>query len=166
MQPMRLAVLPILALSIVLAACSNAPGKIQGDVYLAEDVDDIKNLAGTTIHLVWEGERASTQIDSALGGICPTRNGAMSTPAAREQAWRERARILRERTVRTVATDARARFAVDSVPPGRYRLWADTVVDGDRWTWLHRVRMNPGDSVEADLNNGNHDDNPFRCVRF
>ena len=163
---MRLAVLPILAVSIVLAACSKAPGKIQGDVYLAEDLDDITNLAGATIHLVWEGERASTQIDSALGAVCPTREGAMSTPAARERAWRERERILRARIVRTTASDARARFAIDSVPPGRYRLWADTVVDGDHWTWLHRVRMDPGDSVEADLNNGNHDDNPFRCIRF
>lgn len=163
MRPAALALLTVLSL---LAACDSSPGKIRGDMYLVEDLDREVNLAGATVRLVWEGERASTQIDSALGAICPTRGGATPTEVEWEEARRARARILQAATRQTTVTDARARFAFDSVPVGRWRLWADTVVGTTRWTWLHRVRINPGDSVEADLSNANNDDNPFRCLDF
>jgi hypothetical protein len=155
------------AVAIVLAAaCDSSPGKIRGDMYLVEDLDKETSLSGATVRLVWEGERFSTQIDSALGRICPTRGDPTPSAAEWEAARQARARILQAATRQTTVSDARARFAFDSVPPGRYRLWADTVVGTTRWTWLHRVRVNPGDSVEADLSNANNDDNPFRCLDF
>ena len=154
------------AVLALLSACDSSPGKIRGDVYLVEDLDKETNLAGATIRLVWEGERFSTQIDSALGRICPTRGDSTPSDADWQAARQARARILQAATRQTTVTDAQARFAFDSVPPGRYRLWADTVVGTTRWTWLYRVRVDPGDSIEADLSNANNDDNPFRCLDF
>lgn len=78
--------------------------------------------------------------------------------AAQEQAWRERERILSAQARRTVTTGAQAEFALDSVPPGRYRLWADTTVGGARWTWLHPVTVRPGDTLRVALSNANSDE--------
>lgn len=140
-----------------LAACGEpAPGTVVGDVFLAEDIGYEVNLAGLPVHLLED----EAEVDSALARICPEEAGI--SPA---EAWRERARILGARAVRVDTTDAGARFAMDSVPPGRYLLWADTTVDATHWSWLHPVRVPPGDTVRANLTNANPDENPFRCGR-
>ncbi|MBW3631141.1 MAG: hypothetical protein KY464_17860, partial [Gemmatimonadetes bacterium] len=64
---------------------------------------------------------------------------------------------------RTVRTGPRAEFAIDSIEPGEYRLWADTVIDAEHWTWLEPVAIEAGDSIRLNLTNANVDENPFRC---
>ncbi len=143
------------------ASCGNPqPGTIVGDMFLAEDLSRQINLAGAPVHLLPH----EAALDSALARICPNRRGAAApSRAAQEQAWRKRERILSAQARRTVTTGAQAEFALDSVPPGRYRLWADTTVGGARWTWLHPVTVRPGDTLRVALSNANSDEDPFRC---
>lgn len=166
MRLLPLKLLPIFALVALTAGCGGrGPGVVQGDAYLAEDIGREVNLAGLTVRLVEAGEKA--ELDSLLAReACPSRTGAAAPGAeaqARERAWRERARILGARTVRTVTSNRGAQFVFDSVPPGRYRLWADTVVDSTRWTWLQPLRVRGGDTIRTNLSNANPDENPFRC---
>ena len=151
-----------LALSPLLTACEgSSPGTIVGDVFLAEGLGREINVARLPLHLLEE----DAELDSVIARICPTREGAVATSrtAAQEQAWRERTRILEARVQKTVTTDAQARFRIDSVAPGRYRLWADTTIDATRWTWLQPVTVQAGDSIRVNLTNDNPDHNPFRC---
>jgi hypothetical protein len=77
-------------------------------------------------------------------------------------AWAGRAELLGGLVQVVVSTDSLARFAAE-VPPGRYRLWADTTVGTTRWSWLQPVTLRAGDSVRVNLSNANPDVNPFRC---
>jgi hypothetical protein len=141
---------------MVLSACGEkAPGVIAGDVYLAVDLGNEANLAGARISLLAD----EVEIDSALAKTCPR------DMAGQGAAWAARARILDARVRRSVVTDAGAKFTLDSVPPGRYRLWADTTVGKERWTWLHPVKVASGDTTQVVLSNDNPDENPFRCDR-
>jgi FtsP/CotA-like multicopper oxidase with cupredoxin domain len=154
----RASLLPALLLAASLAGCGERPpGAIVGDVYLAESLGEEVNLGGLPVRLLEDGEA----VDSALARLCPGSAGG----AAPAQAWRERARILEGRAGRTVTTNARAQFRIDSVAPGRYRLWADTTVDGTHWSWLQPVAVRGGDTVRVNLTNANPDENPFRCRR-
>lgn len=124
-------------------------------------------------------------LDTALAELCVRRDARVAelrrqTPAtapgadtsraavldslrnATRQALEQRARILASRALRTDTTGPDATFAFDSLPVGRYRLWADAEVAGDRWTWLVPVEIE-GDSARVSLNNSNIDDNPLRC---
>ena len=144
------------------AGCGDSqPGAIVGDLFLAEDLSRQVNLAGTTVRLIPN----DVEIDSALARICPTRGGAIppSRSQAQEQAWRERERILAAQVQASATTNTKAEFAMDSVAPGRYRLWADTTVGGARWTWLHPVTIRSGDTLRVALTNANSDEDPFRC---
>jgi hypothetical protein len=128
---------------------------IVGDMYLAVDLGNEANLAGARVSLLPDEE----ELDSALARTCPR------DTAGQAAAWAARARILGGRATRTVVTDAGAKFTLDSVAPGRYRLWADTTVGKERWTWLHPVRVASGDTTQVVLSNDNPDENPFRCDR-
>lgn len=153
----------LIVLPILLAACGDrGPGVIRGDAFLAQDLESEVNLAGLPVHLVTGDE---VQIDSALAKLCPPRAGldSASLAAAHARAWRERGRILQARRTRSTTADAQSRFVFDSVAPGEYRVWADTLVGDDRWTWLADVRIRGGDTARVDLTNANPDENPFRC---
>jgi hypothetical protein len=148
--------------AIALAGCGDdGPGVVAGDAFLVQ-LDSEVNLAGMPVHLVTGDE---LQIDSALAKLCPPRQGADSAAlaAAHARAWQERGRILQARRTRSTRASAQARFVFDSVPPGEYRVWADTSVVGERWTWLADVRVRGGDTARVDLTSANPDENPFRC---
>lgn len=151
-------------LGCVLAACADPrPGTVHGDAFIAENVDAWIELPGMAVHLVPDTEEV---LDSAIARLCPARDASAAAAdplAARERAWRARAALLRGLAVRRAETDSAARFAMDSVPAGAYRLWADTVVGGDRWTWLAPVQVTDGDSVRVNLTNANPDETPFLC---
>jgi hypothetical protein len=142
-------------------ACGNPqPGIIVGEMFLAEDLSRQIDLAGARVHLLPH----EAELDSALARICPTRGGAAApSRATQEQAWRDRERIRSAEARRSVTTSSQAAFSMDSVPPGRYRLWADTTVGAARWTWLHPVTVRPGDTLRVALSNANSDEDPFRC---
>ena len=143
-----------------MAACGNSrSATIEGDVFLAEGLQQEVNLAGLPVHLIPD----EAEIDSVLVGLCPAPGGAPAPAAARERAWRERARVLRERSQETATTDAEAHFVLDSIKPGRYRLWADSTVGDAHWTWLQRLTVRAGDTARVDLSNANSDEDPFRC---
>jgi hypothetical protein len=147
---------------LALAACGDdGPGVVTGDAFLVQLESDV-NLAGMPVHLVAGDE---VQIDSALAKLCPPREGADSAAiaGAHARAWRERGRILQARRTHSTEASIQARFTFDSVAPGEYRVWADTTVVGERWTWLAAVRVRGGDTARVDLTSANPDENPFRC---
>jgi hypothetical protein len=162
----RLALLSLAA----LAACSGGgPGVVSGSAYLDLATGRSVSLAGAAVQLVPDEET----LDSALVKLCDRRNaeaarpgGAVDTAALRvatERALAERGRILRDRATLRATAGPDARFVLDSVPPGRYRVWADTTVGGNRWSWLTPVTVKGGDTTRVDLNTGNTDDNPLKC---
>jgi hypothetical protein len=151
------------AAALLLAACGEPePGVVEGDVFLAEDVGREVNLAGARVRLVRDLGRKA-ELDSLLARrACPTRAGAVPGAGAQERAWRERGRLLDSLAVASATADARARFRVGAAP-GRYRLWTDTTVRGERWTWLQPVIVRAGETARVNLSNANPDENPFRC---
>lgn len=172
----RVASVGVLLLLGLLGACSEPePGTIVGDLYLALGPGRELNFADTEVRLVEDFDLTLIdQLDSLLAPICVERNrrirSALGTPGEAEAlegasrwAWAERERLLEGRTLRRVRTSPRATFVFDSVPPGKYRLWADTELEGERWSWLARVSLGPGDSLRVNLSNANVDDNPFVC---
>lgn len=157
-------ILTIAALAAAtLAACGNdtRPGVLVGDAYIVTESGQEVNLAGMPVALVPEAE----ELDSLLAATCPRAAGAAQPPdsAAQKQAWQRRAQLLSGRATKRAATDAAAHFRLDSVAPGEYRVWADTTYGGARWSWLHAVTIEAGDTAKVALSNANPDDNPFRC---
>lgn len=151
-------------LLLAATACgSPRPGRVTGTAFVAQSAGNDVSLANLPVHLVQDMEKA--KLDSLLSRACPFKGADAEPPTAEEvaRAWAERARILNARRKQTVRTDADARFVMDSVPAGRYRVWADTVVGEDRWAWLEEVEVEGGDSAQVELSNANPDENPFRC---
>jgi hypothetical protein len=147
----------------ILAACGGdaRPGTLVGDAFLAQNIDQQVNLRRMPVHLL----RTVEELDSLLAPLCPPR-GPNDTPPPREaweRGWRERQRILAPLRLRSAVTDTAAQFRMDSVPPGDYLLWADTVLSEKRWSWLVPVSLDGGDTVRVNLSNDNPDENPLRC---
>jgi hypothetical protein len=115
------------------------------------------------------------EVDTVLSRVCVQRESGLarlreagdtaSAAQARvlEDAWTVREGLLQERVLRSEVTDGGATFAFDSVAPGRYRVWADAVLNGERWAWLPRVQLRGGDTLRVNLSNGNVESNPFKC---
>lgn len=179
----------VLLLATLLSGCDRPRfGQIVGDAYLVVDMGRQVDLAGVAVHLVEELEDQDSTVrvenlDTILNNICVQRDrfiararegaagrGAAATDSLRTltldayaRGWRARNRLLQDAIRRTVRTNEQAQFAIDSIEPGEYRLWADTVIDSEHWTWLEPVEIEAGDSVRVNLSNANVDDNPFRC---
>lgn len=147
----------------LLAGCGGdkQPGTVVGDAFMAQNIDQQINLASMPVHLL----RTEETLDSTLAPLCPPRGPGDTPPApeAWERGWQARKGILRPLVLRSTATDEQARFAMDSVPPGRYLVWADTVLSERRWTWLSPIRVLPGDTLRINLTNDNSDENYLRC---
>jgi hypothetical protein len=147
----------------LLAGCGGekAPGMVVGDAFLAQNIDQQVNLAALPVHLL----RTEETLDSTLAPLCPPRGpgDAPPPPEAWARGWEARKTILRPLVLRSTVTNDQAQFALDSVPPGRYLLWADTVLSDKRWTWLAPVRVESGDTLRLNLTNDNSDENPLRC---
>ena len=180
--------LGIFLLASLAASCDRERyGEIVGDAYLVVDMGREVDLAGVAVHLVEELEDQDStprveNLDTILNNICVQRDrfiararegvtgGAAATDSLRAltldayaRGWRARNRLLQGAIRRTVRTNERAEFAIDSIEPGEYRLWTDTVIDAEHWTWLEPVEIEAGDSIRVNLSNANVDDNPFRC---
>jgi len=153
-----------LAVAVAFAAAcggEKAPGRVVGDAFLAQNIDQQVNLAALPVHLL----RTEERLDSLLAPLCPPR-GPGDTPPPPEawaRGWEARRGILRPLVLRSTVTDAQAQFALDSVPPGEYLLWADTTLAEKRWTWLAPIRVRSGDTLRLNLTNDNPDENPLRC---
>lgn len=147
----------------LFAACGGEreSGRIVGDAFLAQNIDQQIDLAALPVHLL----RTEETLDSLLAPLCPPR-GPGDTPPPPEawaRGWDARRGILRPLVLRSTVTNAKAQFALDSVPPGEYLLWADTTLSEKRWTWLAPVRVRSGDTLRLNLTNDNSDENPLRC---
>jgi hypothetical protein len=152
------------AAALVLAAgCGGetAPGRVVGDAFMVQNLDQQINLASMPVHLLREEET----LDSLLAPLCPSRGPGDAPPApeAWARGWQARRGVLRPLVLRSTVTDAQAQFAMDSVPPGEYLLWADTTLGERRWTWLAPLRVRGGDTLRLNLTNDNADENPLRC---
>jgi hypothetical protein len=150
--------------AVLLAGCGGgekAPGMVVGDAFLAQNIDQQVNLAALPVHLL----RTEETLDSTLAPLCPPRgpNDTPPPPQAWARGWEARKTILRPLVLRSVVTNEQAQFALDSVPPGEYLLWADTVLSEKRWTWLAPIRIRSGDTLRVNLTNDNPDENPLRC---
>ena len=178
-----------LLLLLPLTACDGPKyGKVVGDAYLVMGMERELDLTGVPVHLVAELEDDEEtprveHLDTILANICVQRDRfiarareaaegrgaaaaeslAVQTRDAYDRGWRARDRLLADAVRRTVRTSPRAEFFIDSIEPGEYRLWADTVIDEERWSWLHPVQIEAGDSLRVNLSNANVDENPFRC---
>jgi hypothetical protein len=145
------------------AACGGdpVPGRLVGDAFLAQNIDQQVNLAGMPVHLLSTVE----ELDSMLAPLCPPRGpgDTPAPPAAWDAAWRRRSGLLTPLRLRSAVTDARAQFAMDTVAPGRYLVWADTMLGGKRWAWLLPIRIEDGDTLRVNLTNDNSEENPLRC---
>lgn len=177
-------------LFLLLAGCSpDGPphGVIFGEAFLAQGLgEEDVNLSGLPVHLLEEPmvEAPVERLDSVLSNVCVQRDRFMAQTLkdtvgmgdaasdtfriraadAYGRAWRARNRILGGLVRWSGRTDGRASFVIDSVPPGDYRVWADTVLDGEHLSWLSRIEVEAGDSIRLNLSSGNVDMNPFRCV--
>lgn len=150
--------------AVLVAGCGGekAPGMVVGDAFLAQNIDQQVNLAAMPVHLL----RTEETLDSTLAPLCPPRGpgDAPPPPEAWARGWEARKTTLRPLVLRSTVTNDQAQFALDSVPPGRYLLWADTVLSEKRWTWLAPVRVESGDTLRLNLTNDNPDENPLRCA--
>jgi hypothetical protein len=146
---------------LAAAACSSQPGTVSGDAYIVTESGGQVSFGGMPIRVIPESEA----IDTLLAKVCPRpRYGPqVLDTAAQTRAWQRRGQILSARVSRTVTTDRGAHYVIDTISPGRYRLWADTEYGGTRWTWLEPVRIESGDTIHLNLSNANPDENPFRC---
>lgn len=149
--------------AVLLAGCGGekTPGRVVGDAFLAQNIDQQINLTDLPVHLL----RTEETLDSTLAPLCPPR-GPNDTPPPPEvwaRGWQVRKTILRPLVLRSAVTNEQAQFALDSVPPGEYLVWADTVLSEKRWTWLAPIRVGSGDTLRINLTNDNSDENPLRC---
>ncbi|HEU4882413.1 MAG TPA: carboxypeptidase-like regulatory domain-containing protein [Longimicrobium sp.] len=152
-----------LVAAALLAGCGGekAPGRVVGDAFMAQNIDQQIDLDSMPVHLL----RTEETLDSTLAPLCPPR-GPGDTPPPPEawaRGWEARKAILRPLVLRSVATNGQAQFTIDSVPPGQYLVWADTVLSERRWTWLAPIRVRSGDTVRINLTNDNSDENYLRC---
>jgi hypothetical protein len=162
-------------LMLVLAgACSRRPsyGAVAGDGYVALETGEQKSIDARTVRLLPD----ALALDSALALICLQRQteldalgdsaAAQGAQAATERAWEARERLLSRHVLRIpVAADTGGRFTVDSIGAGKYRVWANATVSGERWTWQAPIEVLGGDTVRVTLSNNNADEDPFRCQR-
>ena len=151
------------AAAVLSAGCGGdpQPGSVVGDAFMAQNIDQVVNLPGMPVHLL----RPVEELDSMLAPLCPPR-GPGDTPAppvAWARAWQQRGQMLSPLRLRSVVTDPRAQFAMDSVPPGEYLVWADTTLGGKRWSWLLPISVDEGDTLRVNLTNDNSEENPLRC---
>jgi hypothetical protein len=158
----------------VAAACSRRPsyGALSGDGYVALATGEQKNIDASTVRLLPD----ALSLDSALALICLRRQTELEAlgdsaagaagRAVADTSWELRQRLLARHTLRVpVTAGSGGRFAVDSLGAGKYRVWADATVGGERWTWLAPVEVLGGDTVRLTLSNNNADEDPFRCQR-
>jgi hypothetical protein len=159
---------------VVAAACSRRPsyGALAGDGYVALATGEQKNIDSRTVRLLPD----ALGLDSALALICLRRQAELDAlgdsaagaagRAVSDTSWQLRERLLSRHTLRIpVAAGAGGRFSVDSIGAGKYRVWADATVGGERWTWLEPVEVLGGDTARVTLSNTNADEDPFRCQR-
>jgi hypothetical protein len=165
--------LPALVLALA-GACSRRPdfGALAGDGYVALATGEQKNVDSRTVRLLPD----ALALDSALALICMRRQTALDAlgdsaageagRAIVDRSWQERERLLSSHVIpMRIDAGAHGGFAVDSLRAGKYRVWADATVGGERWTWLEPVEVLGGDTVQVALSNTNADEDPFRCQR-
>lgn len=168
-----------LALALLsAAACTSPPqqpGTVTGYVYVVLATGEQVTNASRQVHLLDD----TPALDSALMQVCvglqrevaALRSVASTAPervrelrdSASNRAWEARTRTLQARSLRSVPIDGEAQYVLDSVASGRYRLWADAVVQEERWSWLHPINVRGGDTLTLNLSNANADEDPFRC---
>ena len=154
---------------LAAAGCGGGgPATVTGDVFVVLDTGAEIDVVGAPVRLI--EERAST--DTALARLCAVRRdelaaaGADAEEARRavsDRAWEARERLLAGEALRATVTGAGARFRIDSLAPGSYRVVTDAVVQGERWNWMEPAALRGGDSLHVALGNHNADGDPFRC---
>jgi len=163
-----------LLVAVCAGACSRRPdyGALAGDGYVALATGAQKNIDSRTVCILPD----ALSLDSALALICMRRQDALDAlgdsatggagRAIVDRSWRERERLLAGHALPLrIDAGAHGGFAVDSLRAGKYRVWTNATVGGERWTWLEPVEVLGGDTVHVALSNMNADEDPFRCQR-
>lgn len=156
----------ILLLAALAGCGGGGPAVVTGDVFVVLDTGQEVDGAGAPVRLLLD--RSPT--DEAIARLCGERRDMLAGAGDDETrataiawAWERRAELLAPITRAAAVTGRDARFRLDSVPPGRYRVWVETRVQGERWGWMEPVELAAGDSVHLTLGNHNADGDPFRC---
>lgn len=159
-----------LLLLLATAGCGGGgPATVTGDVFVVLETGAEIDVVDAPVRLI--EERAST--DTALARLCAVRRDELAASsgggdaeearrAVSDRAWEARETLLAREALRATATGADARFRIDSVAPGSYRVVTDAVVQGERWSWMEPAALR-GDSLHVSLGNHNADGDPFRC---
>jgi len=172
----RTIVFAALLLAVPLSACSGRPsyGALAGDGYVALATGGQTSIDSRTVRLLPDAGSIDTTLaqtvcferQKVLDGLGEDSASVASARAATERAWAGRAALLTRRSLHIpIAPAADGKFAVDSIGAGRYRVWADATVNGERWSWLVPVEVKGGDTTRVTLSNDNADEDPFRCQR-
>lgn len=163
---MRRALLLLPALAGAVACGGGGPAAVTGDVFVVLDDGTEVEVVGAPVRLVADEART----DTALARLCASRRDALrgvdddaARDAVSDRAWAARERLLRGGARVEGRTGDGARFRIDGVAPGSYRVWTDAVVQGERWSWTVPVTLGGGDSVHVSLGNAAADGDPFRC---
>ena len=157
---------------LAAAACGDGgPATVTGDVFVVLDTGAEIDVVGAPVRLI--EERAST--DTALARLCAVRRDELAAAVAddgdpeevrravSDRAWEARETLLAREALRATTTGGDARFRLDSLAPGSYRVVTDAVVQGERWSWMEPATLRGGDSLHVPLGNHNADGDPFRC---
>jgi hypothetical protein len=156
---------------LALAGCHGVPptARVKGDVYLVMQNGDVKRGAGNEVRLV----RNPDSLRPAIDRICSQYADHLllvwrktDSAVALERQTREAMRsLLLGATVGRASTGINAHYHLDSVPPGKYALWAETDIGDRHYTWFVPVTVAPSDSLTKDLDNSAEADAHVYCGR-
>src|SRR6266550_5421501 len=138
----------------LLTSCQQrATGSISGDVFLRMQNGDVKRGAGNMVALLGPADSVLT----ARARIC-TAYGELLLAAARQggnptDVVGKLDTILLRFTVASSKTGINAHYHFDQVRPGKYILWAETMIGDNNYTWWAPVVVAGRDSVSKDLDN-------------
>jgi len=157
---MRLLTLAIVALSAsaglssAQATRANAPpgehrGYIEGDVYLALRSGQVSKIAASTVRLV-----AADSAMAANGECADSAKDRSSDYRVQDQLSAAFMKHLVAGTVRSSPTGMEAHYRIDSIPAGRYVLWAEARLSIP-YHWLVPITVDSVGRQKVDLDNSN-----------
>jgi hypothetical protein len=153
--------LTLATLALALPACNGKrkTASVSGDVFLLMQNGDVKRGAGNTVLVLGPAD----SVLAVRGRICAEYGQQLIAAARQGNATSDEALASHMMTqletslvhlaVASSKTGINAHYRIERVPPGRYILWAQTVIGDNPYTWWAPVVTPGGDSVSKDLDN-------------
>jgi hypothetical protein len=156
-------------LFVARLASAQAPGSIEGDVYLLNKLGDVKKGAAGTVGLVSPGPRSDSALLTAcatlereskvLTAVIDTSHAPVDGKIAVLTSFMDRQYAERIATLaaagRTSPTGMNAHYEFTAVPAGRYYLVSSMAMGDETKAWLVPVLIKRGQHLRVDLDNNN-----------